>query len=223
MYLFSITFVLDMENDYMENDYKSELTLKIAEVFMRLGVRSVNMDDIARNLSVSKKTVYKYFKDKSDVVNEVTAVLIKGEECSIKGIIDQSENAIDEIILISEFANQMLKSMHPSVMFDLMKYYPESFKIFYEHKNVFIAKTVRENLIRGINEGLFRDNLNPDIISKLYLAKIDAIWNQEVFPPSDFTYSQIHLEMIRYHIRGIASSKGIDYLSKRISAQLPNL
>ncbi|MCB9189773.1 MAG: TetR/AcrR family transcriptional regulator [Flavobacteriales bacterium] len=212
-----------MENDYMENDYKSELTLKIAEVFMRLGVRSVNMDDIARNLSVSKKTIYKYFKDKGDVVNEVTSILIKGEECSIQGIIDESENAIDEIIRVSEFANQMLKNMHPSVMFDLMKYYPESFTIFYNHKNVFVAKTVKENLLRGIEEGLYRGNLNADIISKLYLAKIDAIWNQEVFPSAEFTYSQIHLEMIRYHIRGIASPKGLDYLSKRISTQLPNL
>lgn len=207
----------------MENDYKLELTQKIAEVFMRLGVRSVNMDDIARNLSISKKTLYKYFKDKSDIVNQVTSLLISGEECSIQGIIDESYNAIDEIIRISEFANQMLKNMHPSVMFDLKKYYPESFQIFYNHKNIFIARTVVDNLKRGIEEGIYRENLNADIISKLYLAKIDAIWNHEVFAPTEYTYAQIHLEMIRYHIRGIASPKGLEYLSKRISKQLPNL
>lgn len=207
----------------MGNEYKIELIRKIAELFMRLGVRSVNMDDIARNLSVSKKTLYKYFKDKSDIVDQVTGTLIKGEECSIQGIIDESENAIDEIIRISEFANQMLQNMHPSVMFDLKKYYPESFQIFYNHKNVFIAKTVVENLNRGIEEGLYRENLNAEIIAKLYLAKIDAIWNHEIFSPAEFTSAQIHLEMIRYHIRGIASKKGLDYLSKRISKQLPNL
>lgn len=207
----------------MENEYKLEITHQIAEVFMRLGVRSVNMDDIARNLSVSKKTLYKYFKDKSDVVDEVTKCLIGGEECSIKEIINESENAIDEIIRISEFANQMLKNMHPSVMFDLNKYYPEAFKIFRDHKNVFIAQTVIKNLERGIEEGFYRENLDVNIISKLYLAKIEAIWDQEMFPASQYTYSQIHLEMIRYHIRGIASPKGIEYLSKRISKDLPNL
>ncbi len=207
----------------MENDYKIELTHKIAEVFMRLGVRSVNMDDIARNLSISKKTLYKYFKDKADIVKEVTGLLITGEECSIQGIIDESDNAIDEIIRISEFANQMLKQMHPSVMFDLKKYYPASFQIFFNHKNVFIATTVVANLKRGIEEGLYRENLNADIIAKLYLAKIDAIWNHEVFAPSEYTYPQVHLEMIRYHIRGIASPKGLEYLSKRISKELPNL
>lgn len=207
----------------MENDYKIELTKMIAEVFMRLGVRSVNMDDIARNLSISKKTLYKYFKDKSDVVSQVTQILIKGEECSIEDIIKESENAIDEIIRISEFANQMLKQMHPSVMFDLKKYYPESFKIFYNHKNVFIAETVKENLDRGIEEGLYRDNLNAMIIAKLYLAKIDAIWDIDMFPSAEYTFAEVHLEMIRYHIRGIASEKGLNYLSKRISTELLNL
>lgn len=207
----------------MENDYKIELTKMIAEVFMRLGVRSVNMDDIARNLSISKKTLYKYFKDKSDIVSQVTQTLIQGEECAMRGIIEASENAIDEIIRISEFANQMLKQMHPSVMFDLRKYYPESFKIFYNHKNVFIAQSVKENLNRGIKESLYRDNLDPEIIARLYLAKIDAIWDSEMFPSTEYTFAQIHLEMIRYHIRGIASQKGLDYLSKRISTELPNL
>lgn len=207
----------------MEDDYKIELTQKIAELFLRLGVRSVNMDDIARGLSISKKTLYKYYKDKSDVVNEVTSCLIEGEECAFEGIVEMSENAVDEIIRISEFANQMLKNMHPSVMFDLKKYYPESFQIFYNHKNVFIAKSVVENLKRGIAEGLYRENLNPDIISRLYLAKIDAIWDNEMFPPSEYGYAQIHLEMIRYHIRGVASPKGLEYLTKRISKDLPNL
>jgi AcrR family transcriptional regulator len=207
----------------MENDYKIELTHKIAEVFMRLGVRSVNMDDIARNLSVSKKTLYKYFKDKSDIVNNVTDCLISGEECTMAGIITESENAIDEIIRISEFANQMLKNMHPSVMFDLKKYYPESFQIFHNHKTVFVAKSVAENLNRGIEEGLYRDNLNAEIISRLYIAKIDALWDNDLFPSSEYNYAQIHLEMIRYHIRGVASPKGLEYLSKRISTELPNL
>lgn len=207
----------------MENEYKLELTHKIADLFMRLGVRSVNMDDIARNLSVSKKTLYKYFKDKSEVVTEVTGCLIGGEECQLQGIITDAENAIDEIIKVSEFANQMLKGMHPSVMFDLKKYYPESFQIFQNHKNVFIKQTVQANLERGIAEGLYRDNINVDIISALYLAKIEVIWNSEVFPPTEYTYAQIHLEMIRYHIRGIASPKGLEYLSQRISKQLPNL
>ena len=117
----------------------------------------------------------------------------------------------------------MLKEMHPSVMFDLQKYYPESFLIFSNHKRVFIANCVEKNIARGIEEGLYRDNINVVIISRLYLSKIDAIWNTDLFPSKDFSFAQVHLEMIRYHIRGLASSEGLIYLKKRISKELPNL
>lgn len=203
----------------MEKEVKQELTAKIADVFMRYGVRSVNMDDIARNLSVSKKTLYKYYKDKSDVVKCVTDLMTHGEECQIAEIEAESENAIDEIIRISEFANQMLKNMHPSVMFDLQKYYPESFQVFSDHKKIFVTNQVEANLIKGIKEGLYRDNIKVDIISKLYVTKIDAIWNSELFPSNEYSFAQVHLEMIRYHIRGLASPEGLDYLKKRINKE----
>ncbi len=218
LFFISSTFVSEMENEV-----KLELTAKIADVFMRYGVRSVNMDDIARNLSVSKKTLYKYFKDKSDVVISVTQLMTEGEECQFAKIEAESENAIDEIIRLSEFANQMLKDMHPSVMFDLQKYYPESFQVFLNHKRVFVANSVEQNLLKGIKEGLYRDNIDVVIISRLYLSMIDAIWNTELFPNNEYSFAQIHLEMIRYHIRGMASPAGIEYLKKRISKNLPNL
>ncbi|WP_258540887.1 TetR/AcrR family transcriptional regulator [Parvicella tangerina] len=207
----------------MENEYKLELTQKIAEVFMRLGIRSVNMDDLARNLSVSKKTLYKYFKDKSDVVKQVTQTIFNTEEELIAGVVETSENAIDENIRIFEIANRMLKDLHPSVLFDLQKYYPESFQIFHDHKNKFIKSCVVANLERGIEEGLYRPNLNVKIIAGLYLTRIGIIWDEELFPSGEFKHSEIHLEIIRYHIRGIASPEGLEYLSKRISQEFPNL
>lgn len=207
----------------MENEYKLELIQKIADVFLKLGIRSANMDDIARSLSISKKTLYKYFSDKSDVVLQVTTQIMKNEEETISEVIKSSENAIDENIRIYEIANSLLKDLHPSVLFDLQKYYPESYQIFHQHKNQFIRSCVVANLKRGMEEGLYRSNLNVEIIAGLYLTRVGGIWDDELFPSSEFKYADIHLEMIRYHIRGIASPEGLEYLKERISKELPNL
>ena len=95
----------------MENEYKKELIQKIGEILITYGVRSVNMDDIAKHLSVSKKTLYKYFKDKNDVVKSVTIAQTEGESHVVCSFCETSENAIDEMIKISEFANEKLKNM----------------------------------------------------------------------------------------------------------------
>jgi AcrR family transcriptional regulator len=181
------------------------------------------MDDIARHLSISKKTLYKYFKDKSDVVEHVVRMHTSGEQCIIGDVINMSENAIDEMIRISEIANQQLQNLHPSIMFDMQKYYPESFAIFSNHKNSFIRQCILENLKRGIGEGLYRSNLEPDIITEIYLGKMDIVWSQDLFPGKQFSFAKIHLELIRYHIRGIASLEGIEYLQKRINKEKINL
>lgn len=206
----------------MEFNQKQNLIIKIGEVIMTYGARSVNMDDIAKHLSISKKTLYKHFKDKSEIINEIVILHMHMEDVMISSIVVNSVNAIDEMIQISQFVNEKLKKMHPSVMFDLQKYYPESYQIFEKHKEE-ISKCIILNLKRGIEEGLYRSNQNPEVITTLYLASIENIWDTEKFPPTKYSFSQIHTELIRYHVRGIASEKGIVYLQERIKKELLNL
>jgi AcrR family transcriptional regulator len=206
-----------MEHQFSEKE--KELIKSITEVLINFGVRSANMDDIAKHLKMSKKTLYKYFKDKSDIVQKVTYLHCSEETCKIKEILHESVNAIDEMIKISEFVQQMVKSINPAAVFDLKKYYPESFKNFEEHKSTAIKKAILENLKRGVEEGLYRDNINPEIVAMIYIQKVDAVWNPEVIETNKFSIAEVHLEMIRYHVRGVASQKGIDYLLTRINKE----
>lgn len=202
---------------------QNELLEKIAEVFMRYGVRSVNMDDIARELKVSKKTLYKYFKDKSDIVMQVMSAKCAFEELMVSNTVQEAENAIDEVMRIAAFVSQELKQVHPSVMYDLEKYYPEAWDKLRDHKHDFICGTVRENLERGIKEGLYRDNLNAEIISKVYMHQMDAVFDSRDFPVGKYTIMQIHIELMRYHIRGVANEKGMKYLAEKIKKEHSNL
>jgi len=193
-----------------------EITEKVAAVFMRYGLKSVTMDDIAKELKISKKTLYKYVKDK----NELILIIMNGQ-CEMEKMVmaeacDKAENAIEELMIFSETLGQKLQQMNPSVHYDLEKYYPEAWTTFIDHKEDFILGCVQKNIERGIKEGIYRDNVNPEIISKLYIQKIDCVFDPAVFPVGKFTFYQVHLELMRYHIRGIANEKGMEYLSEKI-------
>ncbi len=190
------------------------------DVFMRYGIRSVTMDDIARELKISKKTLYKYVKDKQDLVVRVMSEYCTQDEKACSSIIAQAQNAIDEIIRVSEFVGQQISQIHSSIHYDLEKYYPRSWDVFYNYKNNYILNCVKANLKRGIEEGLYRNNMDMEIVARLYVEKVDLVFDAAVFPPRQFGFSDVYMELIRYHIRGIASEKGLAYLSKIVNQGL---
>ena len=194
----------------------AEILFKTGEVFMRYGLKSVTMDDVAREIKVSKKTLYKYVKDKSDLLCQVMLGHCAAEKMVIDGIMEKKLNAIDEIIEIGRYVAGQLKLMHPSIHYDMEKYYPEVWDIFETHKNEYVFKCVSDNMERGIKEGLYRDNLNVEIMTKLYLTKIDLVFDSNVFPPNKFNFVDVYLELLRYHIRGISSRNGVLYLRNEI-------
>ena len=191
---------------------EKQILIATAEVFLKFGVKSVTMDDIARELKMSKKTLYKYFDNKTTLVTAVINSFCEIDKTVIEGIYKQAGNAIDEIIEIGKYTSEKIKKIHPSVHFDLEKYYPQAWSKFDEHKMTYIAGCVKRNLIRGIKEELFRENINIDIVTRLYTSRIDMVFDAAIFPSNEFSFEEVHLEMIRYHIRGIASAEGIKYL-----------
>jgi len=207
----------------MEDEHKTVLTAKIANILMTYGVKSVNMDDIAKHLSISKKTLYKYFKDKNDVVKEVAKITILEERNIIHGIKDNCENAIDAMIQVTQFVQEKLKDSHPAVMFDLQKFYPEAFKLLMEHKKGFIKEVIINNTNNGVAQGLYRDNINAPIVASLFLSNISEIMNLDMSKENQFSYADLHLELVRYHIRGIASEKGVIYLKQHIKKGILNI
>ena len=191
-----------------------EILEKVGNVFMRYGIKSVTMDDMARELKISKKTLYKYVSDKNDLVCKVMGAHCEMDKIQFNEAIHSVDNAIDEIFAITKYVGDQVKQMHPSIHYDLEKYYPEAWEIFEDHKNNFIYECVLHNINTGIEQKLYRENLNGSIIAKIYSKKIDMIFNNEIFPSNKFKFSDVHIEMVRYHLRGIVNEKGLKYLSE---------
>jgi TetR/AcrR family transcriptional regulator, cholesterol catabolism regulator len=189
---------------------------KINELLIRYGLRSITMDDIARELGISKKTLYVLFASKADLVQKVNQWFLQKQKHEMLHICSMNCNAIEEILKIYEFIVHSLKERHPSLIFDMQKYFSESWNDFLEYKNEFIFKSVCENLQKGIDEGLYRPDLNVPVIAKLYVSRIDTILDTRIFPPQQFPFGVVMHELFIYHIRGLVTPKGLKFFEENI-------
>lgn len=173
------------------------------------------MDDISKNLSISKKTLYKHFRDKDDIVNTIMRIDIEMEKELIELTCLNSGNAIEETYSFSNIIIEKLKDLNSSVMYDLEKYHPKAWGVFINHKRGYVKESIKNNLERGLKEGLYRNNLNPEIVAKLYSEKIDMLFDSELFPSDNFSFEEVYKEMMKYHLKGIVSKEGFKYLKEK--------
>ena len=194
-----------------------------ARVFWKLGIKSVTMDDVATRLGISKKTLYQYVSDKNDLVDKILKHISFSYKCDIDAVrAKEKQNAIDELYGITTTVAGHMTGIHPSVHFALEKYHPEAFRNMLSNKRREIFSCMSENMGRGIAEGLYRDDLNIPMIATIYIARFDMVFDGALFPPDRFSMNDLHWELFRYHVRGIASKKGLDYLEKKMTKERVN-
>lgn len=185
-------------------------------LFDKYGIRSVTMDDVAREMSVSKKTLYKYFENKADLVHKCVMTIFDQIQSSMLEIHGTAQNAIDELFDIDKVVRQILKDHNPGLHFQLHKYYPQTAKAMYEGRVDLINNMISENIDNGKNAGLFRQEINTEIITHLYCCKMDNIADDKEDLMQKFHTKKVMRQALEYHVRGIASPKGIKYLEERL-------
>lgn len=197
-------------------DREQKIIQQATEVFMRYGIKSVNMDDVARHLGISKKTLYLVVRDKEDLVCRAVQHFSQHEKQMMAGISALQLNAIDESLEIMKWVLSILKNTNPVVDFDLQKYHPEIHKTMRAHRDRVVLDGMLNNLKKGQREGLYRKDFNPELIAKLYMSRVDTMFDQDLFPFPHWNLSDIYTQAFIYHIRGIASAKGLDYLRDKM-------
>lgn len=202
----------------MENR-EQHILAEAGKVFMRLGIRSVNMDDIAQHLRISKKTLYQYVKDKNELVLRIVKEQTTHHRECILGICAGGHNAIDESFEITRFVASQVGQIHPSVHFDLQKYHPEAWDLLQTTEREDIYQCISNNLKKGIEEGLYREDLDIDVIARIYISRFDVTFDGNLFPGGKYRFEDVIWELFRYHTRGIASDKGLKYLIKKVKKE----
>jgi len=199
---------------------KAEITEKARELFFKYGIKSVTMDDLSRELGMSKKTLYQYYSNKKEAVEAVIDNYVLEEKNDFCCIVEGNGNAIEELLSIYRNRFKHMKDFNPSVIYDLQRFYGELWRKIEVFKNEFIFKHVCENIDRGIEEGLYRKNLKVQIIARLYSARLDLMLRGDLFDPAEYSLKEIMEEMFIYHVRGIASPKGIDFLENQLQSNI---
>jgi AcrR family transcriptional regulator len=201
---------------------EKELVNQVCGVFMRFGIKAVNMDDIARHIGVSKKTLYKYFRDKRDLVIRSMNLLIDQTEEMMGGLKNHPGNAIDAELAMMRYVRKMLVEQHPSVLFDLQKYYAVPWAEVTRRREQVILTSSQENLERGQMEGVYRKDFDARIVARFMVAIADTSKNSQATLELGKPLSDIYFETFQYHIRGIASPMGLGYLEEKLAAEFPS-
>jgi TetR/AcrR family transcriptional regulator, cholesterol catabolism regulator len=204
-------------------EVKERIAEKAYELFNRYGIRSVSMDDIATQLGMSKKTLYQYYADKEELVSAVFSTVLEGNKSNCCLAEQQSEDALHEVFLGFDRVQEMFSNMNPSVLFDMEKYHPASFRIFQEYQNGFLYKMITANLKRGIKEGLYREGLDIDILTRFRIHSVLLPFDPDVFQNNRSQLVHIEQVLLEHFLYGIATPKGQKLIQKYLSQRTSKL
>ena len=190
-------------------EIKDRILNHAQQLFTRNGIKSVSMDDIAADMAMSKKTLYKWFENKDQIVQAAMSRHLEGTQLDCNTMIQGSTSAIDELFQMLEWVKQEFSNVHPSIFYDLQKFHPTTWQLWQAHKHEFILSQIIQNLHRGIEEGLFRADLDVDVIARLRLAQIELQFNSEVYPPRQFGHHErVSQALLEHFMLGVATLKG---------------
>ncbi|MCB9234886.1 MAG: TetR/AcrR family transcriptional regulator [Bacteroidia bacterium] len=186
-------------------------------LFKKFGVRSVTMDDIAKDLGMSKKTIYLHYSNKAEMVRGIMIQHIEKEKREFAEIHGKSENAVEEMIRVMTWIAESFQDLNPSLIYDVKKYYPQVWKIFHEFKNGFLRQSIIQNLTWGIEQGLYRSNMELDIIAHLRLDEVEYFLDPGVFPDKNYDLTLIHVQLLEHYVHGLVTMKGKQLLNQYLN------
>ena len=193
---------------------KCPILTKATEMFLALGFKSVTMDDIASEMGISKKTIYQRFSTKPELVKQATLELFESISQDIDSIRALEKDPIEELFEIKKIISTHLKNESASSIYQLQKYYPKIHKTLSLKQFDKMGSCVVDNLQKGIDLGLFRDDINKELISRFYFAGMTSLKDVDLFPTNTFDSKDLQNQYLEYHLRGICTSKGLNKLEQ---------
>lgn len=192
----------------------NELISKISNLFKKYGIRSIAMDDIAREFCISKKTLYQHFNNKKDVIYKAILFEQESELTELDKLCSLHTNAIDQLLTMSKYIVNKHRKLNPALIYDMNKYYPQILEKSTSQRKEYIRMLIKRNFEIGIQQGLYRENLNIDVISILYMLSIKEfeVYKEEL----NGNFDKVFGTFFMYSIHGIANDEGLKYLEKQL-------
>jgi TetR/AcrR family transcriptional regulator, cholesterol catabolism regulator len=190
-------------------EIKERILNKASEMCFRFGIRSVTMDDIAKDLGISKKTIYQHFDDKDEIIYQVMQSEMAKDKCEWADLEKMSKNLLDKMKNTVDLMRKTMEGMNPAIIFDIKRYHPRAWNVFENHKKDFMMDNVTKDLNQGIKEGMFRSEINVEFMAKYRMEQVELGFNPDVFPTNKFNIVEIQTTLMDHFIRGILTEKGL--------------
>jgi AcrR family transcriptional regulator len=176
-------------------------------LFFKYGIKHVTMDDIAKELGMSKKTIYQFYKEKDDLVNQLCESELKEHEAKFNDLNETAKDPIHEIMMLSQHMREIIQNINPLFFLDLQKFYPTAALRFQQfkqecHRNILI------NVKRGVHSGVYRSDLDPDFVANYRLVQLDSLIFGNNFQQEKISFSKIHELVLDMFVYGICTIKG---------------
>lgn len=184
------------------------------ELFFRYGIKSVTMDDIAKHLSISKKTIYQFFKDKDEVVHTLMEQALEKDRHDFNSIVKKTANVVEEVFMMMKKMHEIFGNINPNIFYDLRKYHPKTWELFHKFRTEFIYGMVVNALDKGKKDELVRADVNSKLLAKLRVEEIDMAFQPTVFPPDKFKILDVHLSLTEHFLYGVCTLKGHKLINK---------
>jgi len=190
------------------------IILGAEELFLKAGIKSVTMDDVARHLGMSKKTIYQFFKDKNELVIGLVRKKIQEDEEQMEEILNKSTNVIEGMINMMKCSEEIFSRINPIVIHDLQKYHPDAWKQFQNFKSGVIVQTLEELLKKGIEQGYIRAEIDVKIIARMRMGQVEMGFDTAIFPQSEFNVWKVQQQFLEHFNYGICTLEGYKLLNE---------
>jgi AcrR family transcriptional regulator len=198
-------------------DRKQYILKNAGKLYLKYGIKSVTMDDVASEIGISKKTLYQFFKDKEDLISQVIDYYIESAHFAIHN--PSKGNAIDRFFELRTHVINMLKYINNNIEYDLKKLYPGLYKKVYKLKRERIFNSTIQNVTEGIAAGLYRPDLDIIFIAKLQVGRLLLILNpeHEIFTETELSNIDLFDKVIENYMYSICTEKGMKYYKKQLN------
>ncbi len=188
-------------------------------MFWKYGVKSVTMEDIAKRLGISKKTIYQHFDDKEQILYEVILGKTHKSRSEMECMVVTSGNPVEEIMQVLDMMQKHADEVSPNLLMDVQRHYPQAFALFRQHKEEHIMRSILENIQKGIAQGLYRPDLNPVILARLRVEQIELAFNNDIFPTDQYSMLDIQRELMHHFVRGMLTEEGFRVYNQFVSKE----
>lgn len=198
-----LSFVPEFKMEPQEKILKTSL-----ELFFKYGIKRVTMDDIAKELGMSKKTIYQFYKEKDDLVNQLCEIEMGKHEKKFEEVYSQSVDPIHEIMLISNNMKAMMQNVNPVFFMDLQKFHPKAFLQIQKFKEECAYKDIVRNIKKGKEAGYYRPEVDEDFVARYRMAQIDTLMFGNSFSFEKISFTRSHELILDMFVYGICTIKG---------------